>query len=80
MPALGLALFPILLGGFGLGFFTFAGRELDGRARVAGLFVCLLALAACASSLEPFSERARDYARKCAMASVDAPTPFKSAA
>ena len=46
MPALGLALFPILLGGFGLGFFTFAGRELDGRARVAGLFVCLLALAA----------------------------------
>ena len=62
---LGLALAPILLGGFGLGFFTFAGRDLSTGARVRGLFVCLLGLAVCALSLESFSERARGYAASC---------------
>jgi hypothetical protein len=62
---LGLALGPILLGGFGLGFFTFAGRDLSTGARVRGLFVCLLALAACAMSLESFSERARGFSSSC---------------
>ncbi len=80
VPALGLALVPILLGGFGLGFFTFAGRDLDGRARVCGLFLCLASLAACAMSLEAFSEHARSSARECELASsAFVPVPTSAA-
>jgi hypothetical protein len=66
------ALIPILLGGFGLGFFTFAGGDLRGGTRVRGLCVCFLALGLCSASLESFQHRTRDYRKACPGVGPDA--------
>lgn len=78
LPGIHLAaLIPILLGGFGLGFFTFAGRDLPGGTRVRGLCVCFLALIACASSLESFAEQSRQYRQSCIVGSLDLDLPAR---